>query len=279
MELVRRQVAFGPRVPGSAAHDSCRAWLSRQLRAAGARAVVEQSFEDSVPGFGRVRLTNLVASFWPGDSPAGRPALLFAAHWDSRPWCDYDPDPELRARPLPGANDGGSGVAVLLLLAEAFGHAPPARPVDLVFLDGEDLGTEEHPDGFFRGARHFAADARARIRLGQQPAYRLGVLLDMVGGRGASFPQEPNSLLKAPDAVREVWAAAERLGLKEFPGEVALKSVLDDHIPLNDAGIPTVDVIDFSYPEWHTSRDLPEAMGPEGMEACYRLLGHLAYRR
>jgi glutaminyl-peptide cyclotransferase len=232
-----------------------------------------------VPGFGRVRLTNLVASYWPGAAQGNGPALLFAAHWDSRPWCDRDPDHALRSGPLPGANDGGSGVAVLLLLAGAFGRRPPAHPVDLVFLDGEDLGTARYPEGFFRGARHFAADARARIRMGQQVPYRLGVLLDMVGGRGASFAREPNSVNRAPEAVDEVWAAAARLKLGAFSPDLALNSVLDDHIPLNDAGIPTVDIIDFSYPEWHTSRDLPEAMGAEGMVDCCRLLASLAWQR
>ncbi|MBI5837785.1 MAG: M28 family peptidase [Candidatus Eisenbacteria bacterium] len=278
LALVERQVAFGPRVPGSAAHDSCRAWIASRLREAGARAVFEQSFVDSVPGFGTVRLTNLVASFWSGGTAGERPRLLFVAHWDSRPWCDRDPDLAQRARPLPGANDGGSGVAVLLELARSFGRVPPAQPVDLVFVDGEDLGTQASPGGFFRGSTRFAADVKARAGSGSGVRYRLGVLLDLVGGRGATFPREPNSMLRAPDAVREVWDAAASLRLAQFSGEIGT-SVLDDHIPLNDAGIPTVDVIDFSYPEWHTSRDLPAAMEPAGMVACFRLLAHLADRR
>jgi len=281
LELVRRQVDFGPRVPGTAAHDSCGAWIAARLRAAGARRVREQSFADSVPGWGAVRLTNLAASFGP-DRPEGGArggALLLAAHWDSRPWCDRDPDPGMRGRPLPGANDGGSGVAVLLLLAEAFGRRPPARRVDLLFLDGEDLGTLAHLDGFFRGARHLAADPpRARAELGLSPEYHLGVLLDMVGGRGASFPREPNSVLRAPAAVAEVWETARRLHEGAFVDDVG-PSVQDDHLALNDAGIPTVDVIDLSYPEWHTSRDTPAALDPAGMAACFRVLAELAYRR
>ncbi len=264
MALVQEQVDMGPRVPGSAAHDRWLARMRERLRGSGARLSV-QSFTDTVPGFGPATLSNVLASFGPD---TGR-ALLVCAHWDSRPRSDRDPDTTLRHMPLPGANDGGSGVAVLLALAERLHGSPPPRRVDLVFLDGEDLGTAEHPEAFFRGSTYFAAHLPVR--------YSAGVLLDMVGGRGARFTKEPNSLMAAPDVVRRVWEEAARQKLDAFSDEVG-PTIGDDHLPLNRAGVPTADVIDISYPEWHTTADLPAAMAPEGMQACYRVLAALAAR-
>lgn len=264
MALVQEQVDMGPRVPGSEAHDR---WLGRmkaRLVSSGAR-LSAQTFTDTVPGFGPTILTNVLASFGPD---SGR-ATVVCAHWDSRPRSDRDLDPGRRALSLPGANDGGSGVAVLLALAEGLRRSPPPHRVDLVFLDGEDLGTAEHPEAFFRGATYFAAHLPVR--------YSMGILLDMVGGRGARFPKEPNSVLLAPGVVRAVWDEARRQKLECFADEVG-PTVMDDHLALNRAGVPTADIIDISYPEWHTTADLPAAMAPEGMQACYRVLAALLRR-
>lgn len=263
MGWVGRQVALGPRVPGAPAHAAGLELIRSALDSLGSRPEL-QSFEDSVPGFGAARLTNVLASW----GPAGGERLLFVAHWDSRPWCDRDPDPARRAEPLPGANDGGSGVAVLLCLAEAFHARPPARGVDLLFVDGEDLGTPEHPEGYFRGSKRFAAGVKAR--------YTGAVVIDLVGGRGARFTREPNSMLGAPEWVEHIWGLAGRMKLASFVRDIG-PTVSDDHVPLLRAGIPAADVIDLSYPEWHTAADLPPALDPAGMADCLRLLGALAY--
>lgn len=216
----------------------------------------------------RVPLCNLLALL-PGKAdvarPAGaiRPALMLAAHWDSRPHADRDPDPALRGRPVPGASDGASGVAILLELARILAADPPSYPIVLAFFDGEDLG--EH----FYGSRYFARWAGRRELLPWRPAH--AIVVDMVGGRGMRCTRELNSLEAAPDLWARVQASARTLGLQEhFQGEP--RRVTDDHVMLNRAGIPAVVLIDATYPFWHTAGDTPERCAAESLEIVGRVL-------
>lgn len=263
--LVEKQCAFGPRDPGSPGHAACLAFLTSELRRLSGR-VERQEFSYAVPGEGKaLALTNLVARFGP---PTGDKILL-CAHWDTRPWADRDPDAKRRQEPILGANDGASGVAVLLELARVFKQHPPPVPIELVLFDGEDLGTDANPNGFFRGSKHFAAGYR-----GAKP--RHGILLDMVGDRDLQFKREGYSMMRAPATLNWLWAAGRKLAPDHFLEERGYW-VLDDHVPLLGAGIPCVDLIDFDYPAWHTSADRLDQISPASLQVVGDVLLHLLY--
>lgn len=250
--LVERQVGFGPRVPGTEAHAAALEWMTGWLRER-ADSVAQVPFTHVTQRGDTLSLTNLWASF----APSAGSRILLTAHWDSRPVSEKASDPFARADRMPGANDGASGVAVLLTLADELARTPPGIGVDILLTDGEDWGHdprtyETEIDDMLLGARHFAAT--------QGDSYRplFGILLDMVGERDARFPWEQNSLNLAPEVARRVWDVAEDLGHGNyFPQEIG-PAVTDDHVILNEAGIRTIDIIDFDYPYWHTQEDTPD---------------------
>ncbi len=264
---VRHQVAGGPRVVGSASHDSTRAWIAGELARLGGR-VESQAFVDRTLGR-PLPLVNLIGRFGP---PSGR-RIVLCAHYDSRPWCDEDPDTSFRHTPVPGANDGGSGVAVLLEVAELMRRRVPPVGVDLVFFDGEDLGTRERTDWFCLGAKGYAQRLPARGEPGRPVA---AFLFDMVGGRDLKIYHERNSSERAASLVALVAAAARATGATAFHDEVRW-TIVDDHIPLNDAGLPAVDILDFDYPAWHTHRDTPEQLSAASLAQAGRVAAWLVY--
>ena len=249
MDMARRQVAFGPRIPGTPAHDSTRAWIVETLRQRGAR-VIEQPVEVRHPRTGRViQGTNIFASY---DTTASR-RILLAAHWDTRAVADNDPDLSRRDEPVMGANDGASGVAVLLEMARLLDETPPPVGVDLAFFDLEDVGEP----GFDTDstALPYALGSAAFVRDNPQyrPAY--GILLDMVGDRSLVLQKEGFSMQGAADIVARVWEAARRVGADAFVDEVG-PPIFDDHIPFLQRGIPMIDLIQTPFPEsWHTTSD------------------------
>lgn len=261
MTWAEKQVAFGPRVPGTAAHDSCFAFLLETLR--GTTPDVEaDTFSYTVPELKKtVRLMNVRARF----RPESKQRVLLAAHWDTRPWADRDPDPARRGQPILGANDGASGVAVLLEVARMLKARGPALGVDIALFDGEDLGTETNPSGYFRGSIRYVAEHAA------EPPPLFVILVDMVGRRGANFYWEGLSEDKASNIVSLVWDRARSLGIRRFlPGVKA--TVYDDHVAFLNAGIPAIDVIDFAFPEWHTHKDDLSILSPEPLEDVGRVL-------
>jgi hypothetical protein len=252
--LLEAQLAAGPRIPGSPGHSRTRDWLLAELRKV-ARNVVRDDFTGKLDG-DSVPLTNLSADLGP---PGPRPILL-GAHWDSRPFADQDPDPAKRDDPVPGANDGASGVAVLL---EAARVMRPAVPVRVVFFDGEDLGRELA--GFFLGSRRFAS------RLGKERP-RWGVVVDMVGDKDLEIRREQLSRDGAGDVIRKIWSAARRTGhASAFPDRDG-PLVYDDHWPLLQAGVPVADLIDFNYGPWHTTFDTADKCSPKSLQAVGRTL-------
>ena len=258
--LVARQVAFGSRVPGSEAHAAALEWMTAYLRER-ADTVEQMPFTHVTAHDDTLRLTNVWARF----QPAASQRILLAAHWDSRPVSERASDPFARADPLPGANDGASGVAVLLALADELARTPPAIGVDVLLTDGEDWGHDPETfatevDDMLLGARHFAS-----THSDYRPLF--GILLDMVGERDARFTQEQNSLALAPEVVRRVWDTAAELGHDEFFPEQIGGAVNDDHVVLNEAGIRTIDIIDFDYPYWHTPEDTPDKVDAETLGA------------
>jgi hypothetical protein len=256
------QVDLGPRVPGTEAHRRCAAWIEARLRGFGL-PVERDAWEAPREGGGVWPLVNLLARA----GPEGDGRILFVAHWDTRPWADQDPDPARRAEPIPGANDGASGVAVLLELARCLAGTPLPRGVDFLFVDGEDLGREGDVSGFCIGSRRFAAREAAR--------YWRVVVVDMVGDRDLEIPIEPISAERAPEAVDWVWTRAAAIAPHVFTTRVG-RPVYDDHVPFLDAGVHAVDVIDFEYPPWHTLADDLRAVDARSLGSVGRVLLDLA---
>jgi len=257
-----KQVGFGPRNPGSEGHDACLDWLIEALRERADR-VEPHTFVIADPYSGApLQLTNIKASFRPDE----RIRVAFAAHWDTRPRADRD-DSLVADTPIPGANDGASGVAVLLALADLLQVSAPSLGVDLLFFDGEDYGKEGDPENYLLGSRRFVSDF---------PDYRPQalVLLDMVGKPDLRIPMEAWSLSRSRSLVNVVFNRALALGLdalEPVPGP----AVLDDHIPFLEQGIAAVDLIDMDYPAWHTLDDTPENCSAESLGQIGRLLAAL----
>jgi hypothetical protein len=261
--FLEKQCAMGPRAPGSPGHAEAERWLVESLRAL-ADDVAVQRF--SVMSQGReIPACNVIACFRPEE----RERVLLAAHWDTRPVADLDPDPARRGEPIPGANDGASGVAVLLELATLMRERPPKVGVDIVLFDAEDGGGAGDLGGWCLGSHYYAG------RLGDY-CPRLAVVVDMVGDSDLSIPVEPNSLSGAPEAVAAVWKEARRAGAVAFE-ERAGRAMFDDHIPLLRAGLPAVLVIDAEYSAWHTHADMPGRCSPRSLEQVGRVLVGLVY--
>jgi hypothetical protein len=254
------QVDFGPRVPGTSAHARCEAYIIGQLKPFVDQVVTQDFKYDDPHKRIEVPMTNIFGIINPG----AEHRVMLCAHWDTRPTADEDFNPANRSKPIPGADDGASGVAVLLELARAFHDQRPSDEVILTFWDGEDWGPGD--DNMYVGARHFAADPG-----GLRPDE--SVLIDMIGQKGLLIPLERTSEDRYPELCRKVWQTAAQLGYGQvFPERVDYQ-IDDDHIPLIDAGIPAIDLIDFNYASWHTLDDTPDKCAPESLGIVGRVLG------
>ncbi len=266
--LVRRQVAFGPRVPGSEGHREMAAWVQEFL-AERADTVIVQSFTHVTVAGDTLPLVNFLARFRPNSTPS----VLLLAHWDTRPISDQADDPADRARPVPGANDGASGTAILLELASMMRDSPPPRGVDLLLVDGEDYGDFTVDRDVFLGSRYFAAN----LPEGFEPEF--GVLLDMVGGRDLDLYVEGYSNSYAPEVVDRVWNIAHNMGFGDVFHRSLGGPIRDDHIPLNEAGIPTINIVDCCHqPYWHTPDDTPDKVSASSLGVVGAVMTRLIYR-
>ena len=258
---LEKQCEFGPRVPGTAAHKEVGVYLSTELKKY-ADEVIFQPFEfrgqDKT-----IQINNILARF--GEDSGGK--VLLAAHWDTRPFADRDPNPANRNTPILGANDGASGVAVLLEVARALKSKPPPTQVIIVLFDGEDYGRTV--SNMFLGSTHFAQN------MGKWKA-DFGILLDMVGDRTLTLPMEGYSWNAARDLTEAIWRRAEELGLPAFQRRLG-PAIMDDHLPLIQAGVPTINIIDFDYPYWHTVEDTPDKCSAESLEVVGRLVLDIIY--
>lgn len=264
-----KQTEFGPRHPNSAGHHACLQYLASTLRSL-ADEVQLQPF--TAQGYNEpLALTNIIAKF----KPQEQARILLCAHWDTRPRADNDPDKKRRDQPILGANDGASGVAVLLEIASLLKQHPPPVGVDIVLFDGEDYGYEGDLAKYFLGSRFFAANKPSDYNP------RFGILLDMVGDTFLDLSKEYHSTQYAPDIVNLVWGKARELGYTQFLDEIG-EAVNDDHLPLNEVGIKTINLIDFNYPDptnrfWHTHRDTPDNCSAESLEAVGSVITHVIY--
>lgn len=275
MAYVKKQVSFGPRNPNSAGHKATLEYLSSELGKY-ADTLILQNFVYTGYDEEKLDLTNIIGKI----NPASKNRILLSAHWDCRPRAEQDPDPALRDKPIPGANDGASGVAVLLELAKNLKFKKPAYGIDIVFFDGEDYGKQSDLSNFCIGAKYFAALKPANYN----PEF--GILLDLVGDKKAEFHKEPNSVAINKKLVNEVWQIASAIGAKTFINREG-SAVYDDHIPLGQAGIKTIDIIDAglvggkdadaSRNYWHTQNDVPENLSEETLAEVGSVLTHLIY--
>ena len=242
---VRQQLDFGPRVPGTAAHRQAGDWLVQTLRGTADTVIVQEWVHVTARG-DSLPMRNVLARF----RPASGERVLYVAHWDTRPVADGEPDPARRTLPIPGANDGASGVALLLALGDALEAAPPAVGVDLLLVDGEDYGDFGRDEDVFIGSTWFAGHLPS-------PAYRplFGVVWDMIGDRDLEIFQETNSVQAAPEVVARVWGAAEELGYGAVFVPRGKYAIEDDHMPLIRQGLRVIDVIDFDFPHHHRLSD------------------------
>ena len=252
---IEQQVAFGPRIPGTEAHRRMAAWLDSLLRERADTVIVQRwthvtSKGDTLP------LTNLIARF----NPAAEKRILLLAHWDSRPVSD-SPRSRDPSRPVPGANDGGSGVALLLGVADALKRNPSTIGVDLLFVDGEDYGDfAKTPEDVLIGSRYYGANQLP----GPKPLY--AVLFDLVADKELQLYQEGNSLIGAPEVVGLVWDTARDLGYGGYFVAAPRHTLIDDHIELQKAGIRAIDVVDFDYPAWHTPDDTIDKVSASSLQ-------------
>ena len=273
-----RQVQFGPRNPGSEGHRKTKKYLMRKMREyAGQKAVYAQNFKHVGYEGDTLRMTNILASF----NPRNTDRIMLCAHWDTRPRADEDT--ARTDQPIPGADDGASGVAVLLELARLFSQNSPPLGVDLILFDGEDYGRSGDMDHYFLGSWYWTNYPPVE---NYRP--RFGILLDMVGGEGARFPKEKNSMRYAPALVNEIWTIADELGYGKYFLDQAGMAINDDHVIINSyTGIPMVDIIRHRQgdgqvifaPYWHTHRDNMDIISKETLQAVGDVMAELIFNR
>lgn len=282
---VAKQVAFGPRVPGSKPWQQCGDYLVAELKALGGNVTV-QPFQAKLYDGKTVPGKNIIASFYPAQTKR----ILLAAHWDTRPFSDNEKDTKNRYKALDGANDGASGVGVLLEVARVLkASKAPGVGVDIILFDVEDWG--EHQDSdvesnaeqvyWCLGSQHWAKNKH-------KPDYTayFGVLLDMVGHKDARFYQEGTSMQFAPSVVQMIWTAAQQAGAGQYFIAQPADGVIDDHVFINrDARIPMVDIIhhepnreSYFAPTWHTQSDNLDNIDRQTLKAVGQTLLQVLYQ-
>lgn len=259
--FVARQVAFGPRVPGTATHRKCGDFLVNTLRSYGAD-VLTQDVDLKAYNGDAFKARNIIAQF----QPQNPNRVMLCAHWDTRPWADSDPDKANHYKPIPGANDGGSGVGVLLEVARQLSMNPTKVGVDIILFDAEDYGLHENDVEKYSSIRHsWALGSQFWSYFPHTSGYtpRYGILLDIVGAPGSRFLQEAYSMHFAPGVVHNVWQWAKKAGYPEYFIEEEGGAITDDHLYVNTtAGIPCIDIINYDPespngfgPYHHTMKD------------------------
>lgn len=257
---VAAQAAFGPRVPNTEAHWQCAAFLTRQLERLGAEVTRQEATLTAWNGT-PLRACNIIGAY----RPELKKRVLLCAHWDSRPYADNDPDERNHRTPIMGINDGASGVGVLLEVARQLQAQSPTIGIDIIFFDAEDYGIPQWWDGKYK-EHTWCLGSQYWSRRPHTPNYnaRYGILLDMVGGKNATFFYEGYSQRTANSAMKKIWKQARKLGFEHFFIDRSGTEVTDDHIYVNEiARIPCVDVINYdpasrnsSFGDtWHTVND------------------------
>jgi glutaminyl-peptide cyclotransferase len=257
LTYAKAQLDFGTRIPNSLGAQRAGDWIVAQMKRR-ADTVIEQRFDHVTVKGDTLHLRNILARI----HPAATQRVLYLTHWDTRPISDGAKDPARRNMPMPGANDGASGVALFVALGDALKKTPATVGVDLLFVDGEDYGDFGTMKDVLLGSTYFASHLPSPD---YKPLY--AVLWDMIGDKDLDIYQEPNSLQRAPEVVSLVWNEAETLGYSRyFINSPSNQGITDDHIPLLDAGIHAIDVIDFDYPWHHTPDDTIDKLSAHSLQ-------------
>ena len=264
------QCDFGPRNPGSVGYNNCKEFLINTLDSYTDTVLIQPFIIDDIDDR-QYNLSNIIAQF----NISSSTHLLVGAHWDTRPWADNDLNFQQHDQPIIGANDGASGVSVILELARIFHKTPPPIGVSLVLFDGEDMGRPGIPKSYARGSQFFAKNLP--INTPDE-----AIIIDMIGDKDLHIPIERYSYQQNRDLVKELWSLAKKLNLEAFESRI-VHTVYDDHVPLwQEAKIPAIDIIDFNYPNrysnyWHTSQDIPENCSAKSLEAVGTVVTHFIY--
>lgn len=280
--FVEKQVAFGPRVPNTNAHVACGNWLDSTLRKYADKVYVQTGQVKAYNGT-MLNFKNIIAAY----NPEVKSRIFLCAHWDTRPFADQDPDPAKRGMPNDGADDGASGVAVLLEVAKALRQQPVKIGVDIILFDVEDYGQPENSaspdaDTYCLGSQYWSKQPHV-------PNYnaKYGILLDMVGAHKSVFPMEAYSVKNAPSVVRSVWNNGAQLGYSSrFLFKPSLRPIIDDHFYINQiTGIPAIDIIylDNNLPNlfgahWHTHSDNLSIIDKNALKAVGQTLLQTVYK-
>ncbi len=273
--FVKRQCEFGPRVPETMGHTQCGAWIEAQLRRFCDKVVAQKANLTTFDGKS-LKATNYIGII----NPDAKQRVLLLAHWDTRPWADADPDEAKHKSPVMGANDGASGVGVLLELARVMQAKKPNVGVDILLVDAEDWGSENDEESWALGAQYWVAHPHVK---GYKPMY--GVLVDMVGAPDAQFYQEGFSLQSSPELVEKVWGIAANSGYSNLFKSMQYGAATDDHVFIIRGGIPCIDIIDMRpdsggfYPYWHTTADTIDKISPATLKAVGQTVANLIYEQ
>ncbi len=266
-QYLKQQVAFGPRLPGSEASAVCRSFVSTHFAKLGGDVDLQAFVFFDPYSQAEIQMVNIVAQFKGTKGNSDR--IILMAHYDCRPRTDYAHNPELKDTPIDGANDGASGVAVLMEMANLFARKVPPVDVDLVLVDGEDWGKAGDTEYYLLGSREL-------VRHNIRGKYRFGIVVDMVGDASQQIYREGYSEQFHRSLNDVLWGAAARLEIASFHDSVR-HSVIDDHLSLNSAGVPAVCLIDFDYPYWHTEFDTPDKCSAASLANVGRVLAEIIY--
>jgi glutaminyl-peptide cyclotransferase len=258
---------IGPRMSGTDAMKKQQELMEKHFKALGGQ-IIWQKFKATQTSVGRpTEMANLIVSWKPDE----KRRIILCSHYDTRPIADQEPKRELRSKPIISANDGGSGVALMMELAHQMPKLPLNVGVDFVFFDGEEF-VFNRDDTYFFGSKFFADEYR-KTRKETGVVYQGAILLDMIAGKNLRLPVERNSWWMAPALVKDIYKIAEQLQAGGFKSnEFSQFAVEDDHLALNRGGIPAVDLIDFDYVHWHRLSDVPENCSGENMEQVARVV-------
>ena len=258
---IRTQLAFGPRIPGSVGAQKTGDWIVQQMRPL-ADTVIEQRWTHVTSKGDTLPLRNILARFRPNE----KQRILYITHWDTRPVADQSPILGDQSRPVMGANDGASGPALFIALAQVLKKTPPQYGVDLLFVDGEDYGNFNTDTDVLLGSKYFAEHLPSAD---YRPLF--GVLFDMIGDADLLIRQESYSIEAAPEVVARVWSAAEDLGYSKYFRQENGGAVIDDHLPLIKKGLRVIDVVDIDYVSaqknyHHTTQDTIDKVSARSLQ-------------
>jgi glutaminyl-peptide cyclotransferase len=265
MEYLESLCAIGPRMSGTPAMVKQQELIRKHFDKLGLKVRSQDFTAKQTSQNKAVDMTNLIVSFHPDKNRR----IILCSHYDTRPIADQEPDPRKWREPFLSANDGGSGVAFLMEMARHMKDLMLNVGVDFVCFDGEEYIFQRERDRYFFGSEHFATDWKKNKR---QPSYVAAVLLDMIAGKNAKFPVEGYSWLMHRDLCLDIWRTATEVRAAAFKEQIG-ERVQDDHLALQRAGIPAVDLIDFEYPHWHRLSDTPDNCSPEPMVQIAKVLG------